>query len=226
VKITGSDWSVGYNLGAMYKPTKTTRIGLSYRSPITQKIRGNADFTVPESARALTARGQFTDTGATAVLKLPDTSSLAVYQEVSPRLSVVGDVTWTNWSRFQEIRVKFDNSVQADKVQPENWSDTYRFGIGANYAVNDKLTLRTGVTYDPTPVSDEFANARLPGGDRTLVGVGASWRPSKSLSLDVGYTHVFADDTPINQSSPTEGTLKGKFESAVDIVGVQVNWQF
>jgi len=226
VKVTGSDWSVGYNLGVMYEPAKTTRIGLSYRSPITQEIRGNADFTVPASARALTARGQFTDTGASALLNLPDTLSLAVYQELSQRLAIVGDVTWTNWSRFQELRVNFNNPVQADKVQPENWDDTYRFGLGVNYAVNDSLTLRTGVTYDPSPVSEEFNTARLPGGDRTLIGFGASYRPSKSLNIDVGYTHVFIDDSSINQSSSTDGTLTGKFESSIDVLGVQVTWQF
>ena len=226
VKVTGSDWSVGYNLGVMYEPTKTTRIGLSYRSPITQDIRGNADFTVPGSARVLTARGQFTDTGAKAVLNLPDTLSLAVYQQLNPRLAIVGDVTWTNWSRFQELRVEFDNPVQADKVQPENWDDTYRFGVGLNYAVNDSLTLRTGVTYDPSPFSNEFTTARLPGGDRTLIGFGASYRPSKSLNIDFGYTHVFIADSFINQSSSTDGTLTGKFEGSVDVVGLQVNWQF
>ncbi|RCJ23857.1 aromatic hydrocarbon degradation protein [Nostoc minutum NIES-26] len=226
VKVTGSDWSVGYNLGVMYEPTKSTRIGLSYRSPITQDIRGNADFTVPASATALTRGGRFTDTGATAVLNLPDTLSLTVYQELNPRVSIVGDVTWTNWSRFRELRVTFANPNEPDSVQPENWNDTYRFGLGVNYAVNETLTLRTGVTYDPSPISDEFVTARLPGGDRTLLGFGASYRPSKSFSFDIGYTHVFSDDSSINESNSTRNTLKGEFESEVDIVGVQLNWQF
>ncbi|OUL19295.1 outer membrane protein transport protein [Nostoc sp. 106C] len=226
VKVTGSDWSVGYNLGVMYEPSKSTRIGLSYRSPITQDIRGNADFSVPENLRILTARGQFTDTGASAVVKLPDTLSLAIYQELSPQVSVVGDVTWTQWSRFQELRVKFDNPAQADSVQPENWNDTYRVGVGVNYAVNDKLTLRTGVTYDPSPISDQYNTPRLPGGDRTLIGFGASYKPSKSFNVDIGYSHVFSDDSLINQSSTTAGTLTGKFASEVDIIGLQVNWQF
>lgn len=225
VKITGSDWSVGYNLGVMYEPTKSTRIGLSYRSPITQDIRGNADFTVPTSVAALTQGGRFTDTGASAVLNLPDTLSLAVYQEINPRVSIVGDVTWTNWSRFQELRVSFANPNEPDSVQPENWKDTYRFGLGVNYAVNDRLTLRTGITYDPSPISDEFVTARLPGGDRTLLGVGASYQPSKSFSFDVGYTHVFSENSPINETNSTGNTLRGEFESEVNIIGVQLNWQ-
>ncbi|MEH1835417.1 MAG: outer membrane protein transport protein [Nostoc sp.] len=70
---------------------------------------------------------------------MPDTLSLAVYQQLNPRLAILGDVTWTNWSRFQELRVKFDNPVQPDTVQPENWNDTYRFGVGVNYAINERL---------------------------------------------------------------------------------------
>ncbi|BAZ49262.1 putative toluene transport protein [Nostoc sp. NIES-4103] len=227
IKVTGSDWSVGYNLGIMYEPSKTTRIGLSYRSPITQEIRGDADFTVPASvSRLATATGRFADTGASAVLKLPDTLSLAVYQQLNPRVSVVGDVTLTRWSRFRELRVSFANPNEPDTVQPQNWNDTYRFGVGINYAVNDQLTLRTGVTYDPSPVSDEYVTARLPGGDRTLLGFGASYRPSKSFSFDIGYTHVFSENSSINETSSTGDTLRGELESEVDVIGVQLNWQF
>ena len=225
-KVSGSDWSVGYNLGIMYEPSKTTRIGLSYRSPIRQDIRGNADFTVPAIANRLTAAGGFTDTGASAVLNLPDTLSLAVYQEVSPRVSLVGDVTWTNWSRFQELRIQFDNPNQSDTVQPENWRDTYRIGVGVNYAVSDRLTVRTGVSYDPSPIKEEFNTPRLPGGDRTLVGVGATYKPSESFNIDIGYTHVFADSSSVNQTNSTGDTLRGEFDSSVDVIGIQANWQF
>ncbi|BCL37732.1 OmpP1/FadL family transporter [Nostoc sp. MS1] len=233
VKVTGSDWSVGYNLGIMYEPSKSTRIGLSYRSPIRQDIRGNADFTVPAMPAAgyayasrLTATGAFTDTGAKAVVNLPDNLSLAVYHQVNPRLSVVGDVTWTNWSRFKELRVEYDNPSQPDTVQPENWQDTYRVGVGVNYALNDRLTLRTGVTFDPSPIKEEFNTARLPGGDRTLVGIGATYKPSKSFNIDVGYTHIFVDNSSIIQTNTTGDTLRGEFDGSVDIIGIQANWQF
>lgn len=225
VKVTGSDWSVGYNLGVMYQPSESTRIGLSYRSPITQDIRGNADFTVPAIANRLTAGGRFTDTGASAVLKLPDTLSLAVYQQLSPSVSVVGDVTWTNWSRFKELRIQYDNPNQPDSVQPENWNDTYRVGVGVNYAVNEQLTLRTGVTYDPSPIEEKYNTPRLKC-DRTLIGFGATYKPSKSFNIDVGYTHVFSDTSSINQTNTTGDTLRGEFDSSVDIIGIQANWEF
>ena len=71
-----------------------------------------------------------------------------------------------------------------------------------------------------------FIQMVINGGDRTLIGFGASYRPSKSFNFDIGYTHAFVNDSYINQSSTTAGTLKGNFEGGVDILGLQVSWQF
>ncbi|MBW4519077.1 MAG: outer membrane protein transport protein [Scytolyngbya sp. HA4215-MV1] len=226
VEIQGDDWSWGYNLGVLYEPSKTTRIGLAYRSAITHKIEGEADFNVPAAAAALTRTGQFTDTGASAPLKLPDTLSLSAYHQINRQWGVMGDITWTNWSRFKELRIDFENPAQLDRVQPENWKDTVRLGVGVNYAMNDQLTLRTGIAYDPSPVKDEFRTARVPDNDRVWLAVGASYQASPSLSIDIGYAHLFVDKAPINQSSLIEGTLKGTYNNNVDVIGVQVNWKF
>jgi long-chain fatty acid transport protein len=226
VKVEGNDWSLGYNLGILYKPDNNTRIGLAYRSAITHQLRGEADFTVPTATAALTQRGAFTDTDAKAELKLPDTLSLSIYQKVSPKFALMGDVTWTNWSRFDTLQIDFDNPAQPSTVQPQNWRDTIRVGLGFNYQVLEQLTLRAGIAYDPTPVKDEYRTARIPDSDRTWLAVGASYKPSDSLSIDIGYAHLFVDDGSIEQVSRTEGTLRGKYENQVDIVGVQVNWSF
>lgn len=226
VEIQGEDWSWGYNLGVLYEPSQNTRIGLAYRSAVTHKIEGDADFEVPTVAAALTQTGQFIDTGASAPLKLPDTLSLSAYHQISRQWGIMGDISWTNWSRFDELQIDFDNPLQADRRQPQNWKDTVRLGVGMNYAMNDKLTLRTGIAYDPSPVKDEFRTARVPDNDRVWLAVGASYQASPSLSIDIGYAHLFVDKAPINQSSATEGTLRGTYNNNVDIIGVQVNWNF
>lgn len=226
VAVVGDDWTVGFNLGLLYEPTKTTRFGVAYRSPITHNLKGEADFTVPAVAAPLAARGRFVDTGASAKLKLPDTLAFSVYHEVSPQWALMGDVTWTRWSRFEELRIKFDNPLQPDSVQPEDWRDTVRLGLGVKYNVNQKFTLRAGFAFDPSPVRRNLETPRLPGGDRTWLSVGMSYQLSPSFSLDIGYAHLFVKDSPINQSSSTAGNLVGEIQSRVDIVGVQINWRF
>lgn len=226
IEVEGDDWSWGYNLGVLYAPSSNTRIGLAYRSPVTHNLKGDADFSVPTPLAGLTRTGRFTDSDASAKLKLPDTLSLSAYQKLSPKVAIVGDITWTNWSRFKELRVEFDNPAQPDAVQPENWRDTYRFSLGVTYAVNDALTLRAGVAYDQSPVKEEFRTVRVPDANRTWLAIGASYRPSDSLKIDIGYAHILTDRASIDQSNLTEGRVKGRYDNHVDVVGVQVNWSF
>ena len=138
----------------------------------------------------------------------------------------MGDVTWTNWSRFRELRIQFDNPVQPDSVEPENWEDTWRLGLGVNYKVSDAWKLRAGVAYDPTPVKDEFVTARIPDSDRTWLTLGTSYQLSSSFSFDLAYVHIFFDDRSINRSTQLGGTLEGEFDNHADIVGLQINWKF
>ena len=225
VNLSGSDWSVGYNFGILYEPTETTRVGLAYRSAINHTLRGAADFTVPAVATALTAGGLFTDASASARLNLPDTLSLGINQKLSPQLTLTGDITWTNWSDFQELRVDFD-SLQPDAVTTHNWFDTVRVGVGLTYELNNIWTFRGGVAYDPTPVPQEFLTALIPDSDRTWLSFGVSYEPSQNLSLDLAYTHIFFARRSINRTEAGAGTLIGNYSASADIVGAQLNWRF
>ena len=226
LKIRGSDWSLGYNLGLMYEPTKTTRFGLSYRSPITHTLRGTGDFTVPLVVSRITTTGRFLDSRAATELKLPGTFSLGAYHELSPRIALLANVDWTNWSRFEELRVRFSNPLQPDVVQRESWRDTFRLGLGVNYNASDTLTLRAGFAFDKTPVKDEFRTFRLPDGDRFWLSIGASYQLSKNLRFDIGYAHLFVNELPFSQGSPTEGFIIGTFNNNVNILGVQMTLVF
>ena len=226
VELKGDDLSWGYNLGLLYEPSQSTRIGLAFRSPITHNLEGDAEFDVPPAAAPLTATGRFTDSDIKAKLKLPATISLNAYQQISPRLAATADITWTGWSRFEELRVEFDNRLEPDNVQPENWHDTFRYSLGLNYTLSNAWQLRAGVAYDPSPADEEYITPRIPDSNRTWLAIGASYKASNSLSFDIGYAHLFVDDTEINQVSTTNGNLRGNFDNNVNIFGLQLNWMF
>nr|WP_290221362.1 outer membrane protein transport protein [Trichocoleus desertorum] len=226
VRISGDDLSVGYTIGAMYEPSAQTRVGLAYRSAVTHDLEGDADFEVPTAAQALTTRGQFTDTEAAAEVKLPDSLSLGVYHELSPKWAVMSDVTWTNWSRYEGLRIEFENPAQPASLQPAEWKDTVRVGVGVNYKPNEDLTLRAGVAYDPSPVPEDQVTARIPDADRTWVAAGVSYQATDSVRVDLSYAHLFFGDREINQTIPGAGTLRGGVDSDVDVISAQVNWSF
>jgi len=165
---------------------------------------------------------------ASADLDTPESLGVSLSQQVTNRLSLSGTVEWTNWSRFDELRVKFDSGAP-DAVTPENWNDTYFFSLGADYKLTDKFTVRGGVAYDQSPVSDKFRTARLPDEDRYWIAIGGTYAVTDAISIDAGYTHIFVKDASINEGfnvTPTgsvTGTLHGDYDEGIDIFGIQVN---
>lgn len=225
VKIEGDDWSWGYNVGLLFQPRAGTRIGLAYRSRIKHELSGEADFRgVPA---ALTAGGtMFVDTGASAALTLPETVSLSGYRELSSRWTIMGDITWTRWSRFKELRIEFD-SAQPDSVTEEDWDDTLRYSLGVNYAYNDRWTWRAGIAFDETPIPNASRRTpRIPDADRWWLALGFSYRHRNDLSFDLGYAHLFLPDANIDHVGSTGDRLVGEYDLKADTVSVQMVWQF
>ncbi len=219
--IEGDDYSWGFNLGALWQLSDATRIGLAYRSEVDQKLEGTAQFSVVSALNG----------PVTADLTLPDSASLSLLHKLSPRLELLADMTWTGWSDFDELRIKRTTGATLG-LTSENWSDNYRYSVGANYHLNEKLTLRGGVAFDETPVSDAFRTARIPDESRTWVAFGARYRLSDKRALDFGYAHLFVKDARISHTErsslppPTDVTLSGTYKGSVDILSAQYTHSF
>jgi long-chain fatty acid transport protein len=227
LELTADDWGIGYNLGILLQPTSNFRIGIAYRSQIHHRLDGRANFTVPTIAEPLTAGGVlFQDTDASAKITLPERISLSLYYELSPRLSLLGDVTWTNWSRFEELRIEFSNPNQPAIVQPEDWRDTFRYSIGARYQVTEEWVARAGIAFDETPIHDSLRNPGIPGNDRLVFAVGAGYRLSDAMSIDFAYTYNREFEASMNVSRPDSGTIIGDYHNSVHILSAQAVWQF
>jgi long-chain fatty acid transport protein len=212
--VKGDDYGWGFNLGALWQLSDATRIGIAYRS--------ETDYTL---------EGDLKVNGVTAVapvfagVTLPDSASLSLFHTLNERWDLLADVSWTGWSDFQALRIVTASGTPAVPPVTENWDDSYRYSLGANYRLNDKLTLRGGVAFDQTPVSDAFRTARIPDEDRTWVTFGAQYRLSPQSVLDVGYAHLFVKDARINKTE-SGVTLSGTYEGAVDILSAQLALDF
>lgn len=233
-KVEGDDIGFGVVLGAIAEPVEGTRIGLSYRSQISQSIEGDADFDLGGSgmgAIVSAATGQFVDTGATASLTTPTTVSAGLSQALGPDLTLLAELQWTDWSQFDELRINFDNPAQAASVTTQNWDDTWYASIGAAYRLTDAWTLRAGTAFDQTPVPDSDRTPRIPDSDRYWLSAGVSWSPWKDWTFDLGYSHIFLEDSRVDLSSSgtgntTRGNLDASYDSHIDIVAVAARVAF
>lgn len=222
-KVEGDNWAGGYNVGILFEPSNSTRLGLSYRSKVKQTLRGNARFrdTIPQFA----ALGLFQNGNISASIDLPQSASLSAWHDVNSTWSVMADATWISWGNFDELRVEFDSVVQPDSVVDENWDDVMRYSVGVDYHMNSAWTFRGGVAYDETPIKDaEHRTPRIPGDDRTWVSVGFGYQINQSFGVDVGYAHLFVDDPKINHTATSAGNINGEYDADVNILSAQLVW--
>jgi long-chain fatty acid transport protein len=229
--------ALGFNVGLTYLVSDMTTVGVAYRSEVDIDVDGDADFSTADGIPGQTVQaividggGLFEDTGLGAKVTLPASLAVSVAHRID-KITWLADVTWTGWSSFDELRIEYDNPAQPDTVTTEDWDDTMRYSIGFDYQATDKLILRAGLALDETPIpSRERRTPRIPGNDREWVSLGLTYVASNTFSFDVGYSHLFIDDTKIDNTLesavPTvNSTLTGEYEADVDIFSAQLNWQ-
>ncbi len=229
VKLEGDSWAYGFNLGMLFEIDENSRVGLAYRTRMQHQVEGTATFTDVPGVPALQAA--FANTNVTAHTSLPDTASASFYSRFNPKWAVLGDLTWTHWQRFNELRFRFANPLQPDGVTTENWEDTWRGSLGLNYYPIDRVVVRTGLAYDQSAVADSsFRTPRIPDGDRKWVSLGLGYQFTDHLGMDLGYAHLFVNDPSIDKVAVGEdrvrGALKGTYDSSVDIASAQLVMKF
>ena len=233
------DWGYGYNLGAIYEFTSNTRIGIAYRSEIKHKVEGDIDTDIPSALTDLNPAlaGAFKDQDLHGKITLPATASFNVYSKITDRFALMADVTWTEWSSFDELTIHFEGDGIAGKkstTTTEKWDDIWRYSLGATFQATDALILRSGVAYDESPIPDDYRTPRIAGEDRYWVTLGAGYQFNEHLVMDIAYAHLFVDDSKMQKHAGTDpdgedfahGTVVGEFDNSVDIASVQFSYKF
>lgn len=215
IEIKGDDYGWGFNLGVLWRVSADTRIGLAYRSKVDYTLEGDATVTgfagVPSGP-------------VTADITMPDTASLSFFHKLSPKWDLLADVTWTGWSTFDELRIVRTSGALLSSTQ-EHWDNTLRYSLGATWHKNDRLSLRGGIAYDDSPVSDAYRTPRIPDGPRTWLAVGGQYRVNPRGTVDFGYAHLFVKNIALNSTSGGT-TLTGQYDNQVDILSVQYTHSF
>jgi len=260
--MSGDDWAWGWNVGAMYSfngdannDPGAGRIGFAYRSKIKYNVAGNVGITNPTPPTLTGALAPLNPvvqqvsatinqtrlySGSVALdVTMPDTASLSYYQKLSDKWDILGDVTWTGWSSIPELRIVRTSgpAAGAPTVLPENFKNTWRYSLGANYQYTEKVVLRAGVAFDQTPVNSTDLSPRLPDGDRTWLALGTRYKYDQSINFDIGAVYIWVKDPQINSgtlgmtsgvpnSKDLNGIVNGSYTNYVWILAAQMNYRW
>ncbi|HHE9059549.1 TPA: porin [Haemophilus influenzae] len=169
-------WGFGWNAGVMYQFNEANRIGLAYHSKV------DIDFT-DRTATSLGAgkKGDLT-------LTLPDYLELSGFHQLTDKLAVHYSYKYTHWSRLTRLYASSENGKKAFDKELQ-YSNNSRVALGASYNLYEKLTLRAGIAYDQA-ASRHQRSAAIPDTDRTWYSLGATYKFTPNLSVDLGYAYL------------------------------------
>lgn len=231
--LNGAGWGFGWTAGVTLTPLPKTTIGIGYRSAIDQKVNGNlVTNTTPGS----------TPGSVNLTLPLPDMVTVGLRQGIGDRFTLLAGIEWSGWSRIGRVPVLQPNGANATLggaalAFPFNYRDGWFYSLGGEYKLDPAWTLRAGVAFERTPISDDVRTTRIPDNDRMWYSVGASYKPAsiKGLNIDLGYSFIDVKNASICMgaasgcpTNPWSGasTYIGSVKSTINIVSLGLRYQW
>jgi long-chain fatty acid transport protein len=99
--------------------------------------------------------------------------------------------------------------------------------VGADYYLNDKVTLRGGVALDVTPTHVATRDVRVPDSTRKLVSFGLTYKASEHFELNASYAHVFVNAAHLSNSlSATGDAVTGEFDDYGNLLSFSAQYKF
>jgi long-chain fatty acid transport protein len=219
-RLQGDTTDVGFVAGITLTPFDGTTIGVGFRSSIEQSLDGSQTFDIPvRTAIGTIPAGAFP---ISADVTLPETISLGLRQRINESFTMMAGMEWTNWSRIQTV--PFSGSPAGSNLAL-NFDDGWFFSVGGEYKFNPEWTFRAGLGYEISPITDEDRSMRLPDADRVWASIGASYNWNERLTVDFGYSHIFVDDAPVDETT-SNVRYAGTAEGSADIISLGVRYKF
>lgn len=205
--VKGDSWAWGWNVGMMFQPVETVRVGLAYRSHIAHNADGHTTLDI-NGMGSLTSDMKVR-------IKTPDTITLSATWEATDALRLSGTARWSKWSNFKSLSLDnsgFGSAPAIDQIAAitNNWDDTWFFSVGADYKLNGQWTVRGGVAYDQGPVENQYRMAVIPDTDRVWFSGGASYKYTDNLTFDFGATYIkgVGDKELVSANEKASGEFK------------------
>lgn len=224
-ELSGDSFGWGYNFGVHYKAADWMSIGAAYRSQVEQRVEGDLKLTGqvgPVQQALLPAK-----TNGKVTIDLPAQIFFGVAFKPVKKLSVEVGAILTEWSSYDQLKVKLDQPVamRTVTIQEKNWRDAWRYHVGMEYNLTDWMDLRLSYIYDESPIPGETIGYELPDSDRQVFGIGLGFHKN-NWNLDLSYNHLLFKDRDITGRA-LDFVLPSQVEDGFAyIAGVSLGYKF
>jgi long-chain fatty acid transport protein len=232
VDLAADTVGVGWRAGVMYHPPKVKglKLGVMYRGQVPLDFKGQADFDIADPYRSQLPP----DGDASTTINLPRSIWGGVAYGID-NLEVEVDAVWINWAKtFTSDPSRGGDATsltlslpggQTSSV-PEDYNNTTTWRVGVDYRIpRQKMGLRAGFLYDPTPIPNTTQTAQLPDVDRFALTVGGSYQATDMLGVHFGALWI-PQRSRDSSNDPADPIFHGTYSVNAVVISLGLTGQF
>jgi long-chain fatty acid transport protein len=217
-----TDNAYGFNLGLLVTPDDRWSIGLNYRSKVIMGVEdGDAVFTVPSSIPedTIPRSNLFA-----AELPMPANLDFGFSYRASEKLLLAAEINYVFWDVYDTLSFKFkEGTKKLNSDNPRLYSNSLIARVGAEYVVNNFLTVRGGLYYDPTPTNKDYFTPETPSLNTLGLTLGVSIYPAENFVVELSYLHL---ETSEDTRSYKPENFTGAYKSRTAVPGIGLRYNF
>jgi long-chain fatty acid transport protein len=208
----------GAIIGLLYEPSCQTRFGIQYLSPIKLDFHAKPKFHAigPVLNTVLSDIG-IIGSSLDLHVTVPQSVMLSVYHNLNPCWSIMGNIGWQQWSRFERVTISLDDLNNRSLTTEVDYQDTWHAAIGAEWYYRSCLTFSGGLAYDSSAISTSNRPLDFPIGEQWRLGTGVRWAISENLIVDLSSELLWQGDLDADVSKPIAGEVSGTFQNTYTI---------
>ena len=225
--MTGSaDVAYGFEVGTMYCPNDVFTFGLSLKSRTRSVIE---DGTVTYSGVPLESSASVypNSTFSTSVTH-PDQVRGGLSIRPVPELLISGEANLVRWSTFKNMVVRIGSPQYEQRIEQNGWKDVVALRAGVELCLSE-ITLRGGISYEPSPIPDAELRPSMPDADRLVYAAGIGYAVEEGLMLDLGVQfmgHRLRTVTGSQVQHAPGSYFNGTYDLASTVVGLNISYSW
>jgi len=169
-----------------------------------------------------------TESKVTANLPLPITAGIGLAYKASEKLTLVSDISWTQWSSWDVIAVDVEGGDDLELKQ--DWKSTIEIGGGFECMVSPRFALRGGFYTVDSPIPDKTLTPTIPDPGRRYVITGGFGLNFGKTTFNLSGEYILFNDKTVDEydwdmSTGAAENYAGKylFNAIVITGGITIN---
>jgi len=215
LKLDGHDWTWGFDLGVLFHPLDSLRIGAAFNSGSKIGLNGDVKLTAPDGS-VTKARHQ-TD------MTIPFALKGGINWEFAPDFELGADIYYWHYQVLQEQVSKLSTPIMgmSEFRDPKAYGNSWSWNTGLLYRVIPPLELMFGFQMDFTPIPSRTYSLDNPSTDQKGVSWGARWQINPDWRASLCFVRNWYNLVNVQDSQGTPpSNIKGhatNFEVAFDL---------